>query len=50
MGPSMFQNRLQNSTMSIDFQEEKSKGAFSCSQIHFMKPAESGDHTGRGPI
>jgi hypothetical protein len=33
----MFQKRLQNSTMSIDLQEQKSKGVFSCSQIHFME-------------
>ena len=38
MGLSMFQKRLQNSTMSIDLQEQKSKGLFSCSQIHFMEP------------
>ena len=44
MGLSMFQKRLQNSTMSIDLQEQKSKGAFSCSQIHFMKATEIGDH------
>ena len=38
MGFSMFQKRLQNSTMSIDLQEQKSKGVFSCYQIHFMEP------------
>jgi hypothetical protein len=46
MGLSMFQKRLQNSTMSpmsIDLQEQKSKGVFSCSQIHFMEPDGIGD-------
>ena len=40
----MFQKRLQNSTMSIDLQEQKSKGAFSCYQIHFVEPDEIEDH------
>ena len=44
MGLSMFQKRLQNSTMSIDLQEQKSKGVFSCSQIHFMEPDGIEDH------
>jgi hypothetical protein len=30
--------------MSIDLQEQKSKGVFSCSQINFMKSDGIGDH------